>query len=248
MSATGTFYCPNDLASTRDTTHIPEGWNIVQHVTVHLDANDGSERTTDESVTVENGFYLAPDCPFSPIDEKPFAGWTFSNDGITLYSPGDLIPGNQKNLYARWGSIVKVKWDANGGTFGDGETTKTVSYLPYDEFIAYTEEPAWSSTDVFDKNWYTDVDCTTLVTFPYTMQNTDVTFYAGWNHTISWYDEDGTTLLHKNTAAHKKTPAYNGDMGKLVKVGKAFMGWTPEVAPASCSTSYKAVFVTPLEG
>lgn len=72
----------------------------------------------------------------------------------------------------------------------------------------------------------------------------DRTVYANFiasvrYYTITFYDDDGTTVLTTQTAAYGSTPSY-----KPEKEGYNFAGWVPEVSTVTGDSSYIASWTT----
>lgn len=72
----------------------------------------------------------------------------------------------------------------------------------------------------------------------------DKTVYAAFEqevrkYTITYFDDDGTTVLHTEQEGYGSTPAY-----KPTKSGYVLFGWTPEIAPVTGDASYVANWTT----
>lgn len=70
----------------------------------------------------------------------------------------------------------------------------------------------------------------------------DRTVYAAYAatvryYTITFYDDDGTTVLNTQTLAYGTTPSYTP-----TKTGHVFSGWTPDIATVTGDTSYTAAW------
>ena len=70
----------------------------------------------------------------------------------------------------------------------------------------------------------------------------DKTVYAAYAaavryYTVTYYDEDSTTVLHTEQVAYGTTPSY-----EATKDGAGFAGWAPELAPVTGDASYTAVW------
>ena len=63
-------------------------------------------------------------------------------------------------------------------------------------------------------------------------------------YTVSWYDEDGTTLLGETKVPYGELPVYSGTPEKAEDDDfiYTFVGWDPELASVQGNASYKAVF------
>lgn len=69
----------------------------------------------------------------------------------------------------------------------------------------------------------------------------DKTLYAAYSsavryYTVTYYDEDGATILQTKTVAYGDTPTYNTPS----KEGYSFEGWEPDIAPVIGDASYIA--------
>lgn len=109
----------------------------------------------------------------------PFLGWfTGTDDSAKEYDFNTAVTSSF-TLYAKWGGVpgeyYSVQFDANGGQplveFGSYEHGTKLSAPTTPTRIGYSFG-----------GWYTDVDCNTQASFPYTV-NGDVTFYAKWTNT-----------------------------------------------------------------
>ncbi len=76
----------------------------------------------------------------------------------------------------------------------------------------------------------------------------DATLYAQWTtntYDIDFYDEEGTTLLSRETVAAGKIPVYKGEPPKKSATDDyiyTFKGWSPALEPVSGTASYNAAF------
>ena len=72
----------------------------------------------------------------------------------------------------------------------------------------------------------------------------DRTVYAAYIatlrlYTITFYDDDGTTVLYEDQWAYGATPSYTP-----TKDGLDFVGWNPELTATTCDASYTVVWKT----
>lgn len=98
------------------------------HLTVYLDANNGSGETKYGNTNLVDGVYQVPECPFESVDNREFLCWstTPTGEGGKMLYPGETFEDftSEFTLYALWedpdidgaevGDIT-VSFDANGG-------------------------------------------------------------------------------------------------------------------------------------
>lgn len=112
------------------------------------------------------------------------------------------------------------------------------------------ETPAKESTvdTVYTHNGWTAADGAIASSAVLKNITEDKTVYAAYSksvrkYTVTYYDEDGTTVLYTEQVAYGNTPSY-----APTKDGAAFAGWTPTLSPVTGDVSYTASWITALDG
>ena len=127
----------------------------------------------------------------------------------------------------------------------EGGAVLQSSEVTYGETPAYTgETPTKAATDQYSytfKGWTPEIETVTG----------DVTYTATYTetvnkYTVTFYDEDGTTVLESKEWEYGRTPVYNNGQNptKTATAEKTyvFAGWSPAVAAVTGTASYIATF------
>ena len=160
-----------------------------QQVTVTVVTNDGQEPPYTLLVTPGQKMAKLGD----PIwNNHTFAGW-FADEECKTEFDFDAPITEDTTIYAKW--TVTVTFDANGGKFGESETTEVTATVGA-PIVPPEENPTrdgygftgWLTEEDKDEKDATAVDFTALVA-----QN-PVTFYAGW-------DKDKIPVTYQTTGS-----------------------------------------------
>ena len=127
---------------------------------------------------------------------------------------------------------------------GDGNTLKT-------EHVAFGETPAYTGETPTK---------TATAQYTYTFNNTwspaivavagDAIYTAQFDatvnkYTVTWKDEDGTTLETDENVEYGATPSYDNPLPTKETTAQytyTFNGWSPEVADVTCDATYTATY------
>lgn len=197
-------------------------WN--EKFTVSFDTNGGTPAAID-SQTVEFGKKAT-----KPADPEKtghsFTGWFEA--GATAAFDFDTAIEADTALTAGWAAnSYKVAFDTKGGS------TVAEQTIEYNKTAAKPADPA-KEGHTFN-GWYTDADCKNAFDFS-TAITGNITLYADWTlntYPVTWYDEDGTTVLATATVNHGETPVFPADGKQPFKQGWNFNGWNPEMGPVT---------------
>ena len=188
------------------------GW--AEGYIVTFDAGDGyfggGERIQELTILKGRliGYYIAP---YSADAELSFAYWTLAdgtrvNTGPIFSFEGAYIPTGDVTLYAHYGRVYTVTFDANGGWFSDygNQTVIDSIYVEGNTISGRSYEPQHPDRLMGFNGWYYDAACTEPAfgqDESYTVTG-DVTFYAGWSEgwIVSFdpgdgYFEEGTVTI-----------------------------------------------------
>ena len=90
-------------------------------------------------------------------DGKVFMGWADSADAT---KPSDnIVASNGLELYAVWGDMTVITFDANGGFFDRGDLIRSRAFAPSDEFFS-AGTPRWKDDSKVMIGWATTADAT----------------------------------------------------------------------------------------
>ena len=156
----------------------------------------------------------------------------FSSDGdalgIGLDADGDVVMGDL---------CTTIILDPNGGT------------LPEYSLVAGAALPIPTKTGYTFDGWYENQDLTgNPVAYIPTDSTGELTFYAKWTvntYTITFYDEDGTTVLQSGNVEYGKKPEYSSETPTKASTAEydyTFAGWTPAITAVTGEATYKATY------
>ena len=136
--------------------------------TISFESNGGSEVT---SIQHTFGAALAPLAVSSKAGET-FAGW-FSTETLTDLFIETTMPGNDVRLYAKW--VVNpstIVFQTNGGTAYPNLIEEIGTSLPL--------LPTVTKAGALFVGWFTNVELTIPVTYPFIANNADIELFAKW--------------------------------------------------------------------
>ena len=198
----------NTVSITGDTT-LYARWTAKQF-TVSFDTNKGAGSSTP---TVVNSINVTYDDSYGnlPVTGRTgydFAGWyTASSGGTRVTADTKVTLTENQTLYARWtANTYKVTFKANGGSFADSATEKSVTQT-YDSNYKLPSETPTRAGYAFE-GWYTSstagdqIAATTKMTTAGTQ-----TLYAQWSKDNS-VRVGNVVLESSSTAVYAKTDTY----------------------------------------
>ena len=258
-SATGdkTSYWPTVTQEVNGTTY--SGVEVMNTYTVSLNANTDKTVTgmpEGNQQTKEYNKPLALPTLVCPSNELAFKGWTTtvdpSFDAQVQYTPGASYTANAgATLYAVWKqNAYTITLNDNGGTYAAGYTAPSTynfgegANLPTAENI--------SKEHYTFGGWYSNAECTgTPVAAISATESGNKEYWAKWipvEYTITFVDDDGTTVLKAGTKYPYGTAAANivkpADPTKTATAQYTyeFAGWSPAIADVTGDATYKATY------
>ncbi len=154
-----------------------------------------------------------------------FDGWYFDEDCTVRLDYDTYIPTADVTFFAKWGTGHIVTWNANGGHFWSGGTTR-VDVESGETTIGYYEP---QRTGYVFAGWCFDADCTEMVNFDTFFPTEDVTLYAKWvrGATITWDGNGGYVYTGSYCSLWEETVPKGVLYGSCSakREGYAFDGW-----------------------
>ena len=189
--------------------------------TVTFEANGGEGSMNQQTFTYDVKQTLTPNA-FTRTGYS-FTGWNTQADGNgSTY--GDEAEILNLTTEANGSITLYAQWSINSYTIrfvnADGTVLQS-SEVEYGQTPAYNgETPTKESTAEFDYA------------------------FAG-SYTITFVDEDGTTVLQSSAVEYGQTPAYNGETPTKESTAEfhyTFAGWTPDIAIVTDNATYTATY------
>lgn len=166
-----------------------------------------------------------------------FKGWSTYPDGLVVYEDGDVVNNltaieyGTVNLYAVWGTPIKIAFDTQGGDIG----LKIVNYCLGDSIGRF---PIPSKVGYSLVGWY-DAAVDGKVVTEATVVRENATYYAYWqaNHYVIYYDSNGGTgaMDAQQMEYDVAAPLFGNG---FTKPGSLFKGWA---ASANGNSMYRDV-------
>lgn len=237
-------------------------------IPVTFDANGGklwscvTSNFSEDTLTINyySGENLFSDrMPYEPLlDNKAFLGWATTKEATTPdVSAYEEVPvTGERTLYAVWGDVVYVTFDANGGTF-EGDTT-VVSRCT--KGSALNDGAYWAANgDKVCVGWATRPDATEPLDTGYVLDK-DQTLYAVWKDPVAiTFDANGGYFIDYSSDTQVSTRTITYGTGEQLdrrwsfpsRDNMYFIGWatTPGgtdtvswTSPATEPTTYYAVW------
>lgn len=242
-------YRMNGLTASSDVTVYPI-WAELH--TIRLNANGGKwkESQSDSDVYVledcRKGKTISSQVAGISVFETPSGmvqrGWAKKNDGADKITAAELLE-DDITLYAVWVKNVFVTYDANGGTFNDGETTKRANYGEGDGIRSYAFDTSGRSYTATISDGHKDFAGWSLerngevIDYSTTTAKDGMALYAVWKDSyeitykanggsFQYYSKDAGSEIVSTTV--RKTKAGEAMMMPVVystDPGYVFGGW-----------------------
>ena len=244
----GTAIIADSTVSITADTALYARWTAKQF-TVSFDTNKGAGSSTPTAV---NSINVTFDHSYGDLPVTGRTGYTF-NGWYTASSGGSEVTANTKvtltedqTLYAQWtANTYTVTFKANGGSFADSATEKSVTQT-YDSNYKLPSETPTRAGYTF-AGWYTGADGVTKV------QNTDnVTraenheLYAVWtaqSYTVS-FDANGGSMMTDSTSKEVTYGSTYGTLPPASRTGYDFAGWYTEKEAGTAIIADSTVSIT----
>lgn len=180
-----------------------------------------------------------------------FTGWsTAQTNGEQMMDNATLT--EDKTLYAQWtANSYTITFDANTDESQGSMEPQTFTYDAAQRLAPNT----FTRTGYSFTGWNTKVDGSGLlyedeaeIMNLTTEADANITLYAQWNinsYTITFVNEDGTTVLQSSEVDYGQMPAYNGETPTKESTAEfdyTFAGWTPTIAAVTGEATYKATY------
>jgi uncharacterized repeat protein (TIGR02543 family) len=208
-------------AETQVTANMTAYAKWTPYLQVTFDANPGTPAIS--SVLYPPGARVnLPSEPTYP--EHTFGGWYTEPNGNGTPFTATMPVTEDMTVYAKWTPYLQVTFDANGGTFANGETTITASCPAGSTVVTVVPPRNPTRAGYAIDGWYTApngggdrITETTLVT-------EDMTVYANWKPylQVTFNTDGGEPITMTMTCLSGESAALPGNP---TKAGYAFDGW-----------------------
>ena len=220
--------------------------------TIKYDANGGSASIEDVKAEVGSSITLTSVIPTR--DGYDFLGWSLDDaQGAVTHASGASYTAENKvvTFYAVWQlKTYTIGFDLNGGSGTFNNITKShgvavnlpsaspvktgASFLGWSESSTATTA-SYAAGASFAKNANTTL---------YAVYKADPVYY-----TVTFYDEDGTTVLDTQNVLEGSVPVYGGETPVKAQTAQytySFSGWDKPITAVSGEATYKAVYTSAL--
>lgn len=195
--------------------------NTTYNITFNANGGLFSDQTSSKTVNVQSG--VIPTMVNPTREGYDFIGW---NETITPAT------GN-KTYTAQWkAKEYNITFDANGGTFKDGNTKRVVK-------TTYNQKPVVdepTKKNYIFKGWEPEVVVAT----------SETTYKAIWEeavfHDVTFNADGGTFSNGKEELVVETAEGTIPSVETPFKDGYVFVGWTPELTETTGPTSYEAIW------
>lgn len=195
--------------------------NTTYNITFNANGGLFSDQTSSKTVNVQSG--VTPTMENPTREGYDFTGW---NETITPAT------GN-KTYTAQWkAKEYNITFDANGGTFKDGNTKRVVK-------TTYNQKPVVdepTKKNYIFKGWEPEVVVAT----------SETTYKAIWEeavfHDVTFNADGGTFSNGKEELVVETAEGTIPSVETPFKDGYVFVGWTPELTETTGPTSYEAIW------
>ena len=191
-----------------------------------------------------------------PLGKNAHIGVTAENVPRTFISGwSDNMAGeNPADYFFSDGDALGIGLNADGNVvLGSLCTTITLNtndgILPEYSLVAGAALPIPTKTGYTFAGWYEDPEFSGNPVTDIPTNNTEnLTFYAKWTvntYTITFYDEDGTTVLQSGNVEYGKKPEYSSETPTKASTAEydyTFAGWTPAITAVTGEATYKATY------
>ncbi|MBQ8623939.1 MAG: InlB B-repeat-containing protein, partial [Oscillospiraceae bacterium] len=195
-------------------------WTINQYTITFADTGDAT------IAPITQDFGTAVTKPANPTK----TGYTFAGWDVEVPS---TMPAEDTTITALWTiNQYSITFNTDGGS--------AVETITQNYNSAVTAPAAPTKVGYTFAGWDKEI--------PATMPAEDMTITAQWtvnSYTITWYDEDGKTVLYTDDVAYGKTPVYNSEAPTKQATAEftyEFDGWTPAVSTVTGEASYVAKY------
>ena len=198
-------------------------------LTLAFNANSGS--VSESSRKVEEGKAYGK-LPTPTRKGYAFDGWFTAASGGSKVSESTAIGGADTTVYAHWTKIIKLTFNANGGSVSEGNRNVR-------QGAAYGNMPTPMRSGYAFDGWFTAASGGNLVNASTTAGGADTAVYAHWTKLYKLTFNANGGSVNESTRSLKAGATY-GTLPTPTRSGFAFNGWfTAASGGSAVSTSTK---------